>query len=185
VVESLFDDLVLDPSSPVFVPVRSNVDLRYAGVLCRCGDSRFQVQGWPRLALGRGGFFWRSVTRVWREARLPIEHGEPTESPFLPPLFVRCMGCGHDAAVLDDPRVRDAMPSTARGEPKESLRCRSCRRGRFFLSAGFAEDPADVNRLDIEIVARCVACAGEGRIAWSHARPSEQEVRLDLLYGRR
>jgi hypothetical protein len=185
VVERLFGDLVLDPSSPVFLPVRSSDDLRYAGLACRCGDHRFRIHGWPRVALGRGGFFWRSVTRVWREARLPLENGEPTESPFLPPLFVRCVGCDRDVAILDDPRIRDVMPPSARGEPHESLRCRSCRRGRFALSAGFAEDSADETRLDVEIVARCLACESEGRISWSHARPSEQEVRLDLLYGRR
>ncbi len=168
-VERLFDDLVLDPSSPV----------------CGCGGVGFHVYGWPRIALGRGGFFWRSVTRVWREARLPLEDGEPTESPFLPPLFVRCVRCEREAALLDDPRVRDAMPETARREPRESLRCRACRRGRFALSAGFAEDAADATRIDVEIVSRCLACEREGRIAWSHARPSEQEVRLDLLYGRR
>jgi hypothetical protein len=77
------------------------------------------------------------------------------------------------------------MPEASRREPREALRCRGCRRGSFALSAGFAEDPAKPSRIDVEIVSRCLACEREGRIAWSHARPSEQEVRLDVLYGRR
>ncbi len=114
-----------------------------------------------------------------------MDLGEPVESPFRPPLFVRCLDCDREAILLDHPSVEDAMPEAARDEPREALRCRSCRRGRFALCVGFAEDAADEARLDLELVSRCQACHREGRIAWSRGRPSEQEVRLDLLYGRR
>ena len=114
-----------------------------------------------------------------------MDLGEPVESPFRPPLFVRCVECDAEVRVLDHAAVADAMPAGSRGEPREALRCRSCRRGHFALCAGFAQDAADPARIDLEVVSRCEACHREGRIAWSHGRPSEQEVRLDLLYGRR
>lgn len=176
---------MVDPSSPVFAPARATADLCYAGLACPCGGVVFRINGWPRVALGRGGFFWRSVTRVWREARTSLDQGDPLESPLLPPIFVRCVACESEALLLDHDGVADAMPASDRSEPREALRCRSCRRGRFALSAGFAEDPADARRIDLELVSRCEACHREGRIAWSRGRPSEQEVRLDLLYGRR
>ena len=37
----------------------------------------------------------------------------------------------------------------------------------------------------VELLIRCATCRRQARVAWSDARPSEQEVRLDLLYGRR
>ena len=44
---------------------------------------------------------------------------------------------------------------------------------------------AVASRIGVELVIRCASCHRQARIAWSDARPSEQEVRLDLLYGRR
>ena len=157
----------------------------YYALTCRCGHGVFRVSGWPRITTGRGNLFWRSVTRVFRETRQPMENGEPLESPFFLPIFARCDQCGRDARLLDGEVVVGRLGPEGQREPRESFRCRVCRRGRMELAVGEASDAVDPGRADFELVARCHACARESRVAWSEGRPSEQEVRLDLLYGRR
>ena len=70
-------------------------------------------------------------------------------------------------------------------EPRESYRCRVCRRGSVEVVVGEARDARSEIRADHDIVARCFSCHRQARIAWSEGRPSAQEVRLDMLYGRR
>lgn len=111
--------------------------------------------------------------------------GELTESPFWLPIVATCFDCGREARILDDEVVVGRLDAIGRREPREGLRCRVCRRGQMELAIGEARDPADGMRADFEVVARCRACLREHRVAWSDGRPSEQEVRLDLLYGRR
>ena len=81
--------------------------------------------------------------------------------------------------------VVERLAALRRDEPLESYRCRVCRRGRMELVVGEEADAASPGRADHVVVARCCACARESRVAWSRGRPSEQEVTLDLLYGRR
>jgi hypothetical protein len=38
--------------------------------------------------------------------------------------------------------------------------------------------------VSVEVVSRCDRCHRQARVAWSDGRRSEQEIRLDLLYGR-
>jgi len=130
-----------------------------------------------------------------------MEAGEPLESPFWLPVFARCDVCGREAVVLDAAGLAGRMPLDTRGEPRESARCRACRRGSFALVVGATghegehEDPRDREQavepgvgpasVAVELVMQCAACRRQARIAWSDARPSEQDVRLDLLYGRR
>jgi len=51
-------------------------------------------------------------------------------------------------------------------------------------SIGSGSESSDA-KVSAEVVARCRACRREARIAWHDARPSMQELRLDVLYGRR
>jgi len=183
---ALFGHLKIDPSLPAFAPERRDAAMEYIGLACPCGGSAFHLSGWPRVASGGGSFFWRSVARVWREARLPMQDGEPAESPFFLPLFARCDGCLLESVLLDGPLVVGQWPLEQRSEPRESLRCRACRRGSVEIVVGQAADPAYASRVDFEVVVRCVSCLRQARVAWSDGgRPSEQEIRLDQLYGRR
>lgn len=182
---SLFGELETNSDLRTFAPDKLQDEMTYVSLACRCGHERFHLSGWPTIASGTGGFFWRSLTRVFREARLPMEEGELVESPFWLPMFVRCDQCSRESTLLDDPRVAGSLPIERRGEPVESFRCRVCRRGSLELVVGTSVDAARPDRLDLEIIARCATCHREHRVAWSKGRPSEQEVRLDLLYGRR
>lgn len=184
---ALFGNLETDPSLPVFVPERLHDEMAYAALRCACGVEVFRLAGWPRIASGRGGFFWRTLARVWREARLPMKDGELIDSPFRLPIEARCQGCERDEMLFDDEKVADRLAVNRRGEPRESIRCRACRRGLFELVVGVAME----ERLDspftaaVEIVTRCHSCHTLARIAWSGGQRSDQEIRLDLLYGRR
>lgn len=183
--QSLLGDLTSDPTLPQFAPSPQREDMEHVALACRCGGTSFRVTGWPRIATGRGGFFWRSVTRVFREARQPMVEEELAESPFWLPLTLTCRECERETRILDASGLEGNMPEDRRGEPCESLRCRVCRRGYFELVVGFSSDSESPGRFDLELVSRCRACHRVSRIAWSHGRPSAQEVSLDLLYGRR
>jgi hypothetical protein len=183
----LLDDWVTDPALAVFEPERRDPEMTYVALCCGCGGHIFRLAGWPRLATGRGGFFWRTIARVWREARMPMEAGEPLESPFLLPLDVQCDRCDRRATVFDAPGVAGWLAPAERRQPRESYRCRACRRGRVELVAGLAVDVSEgpARACAFELVARCHACHRQARVAWADARPNPQQVRLDLLYGRR
>ena len=182
---SLLGELADEASPPGFTPESSRGDLRHVGLACPCDHNVFRITGWPRIALGRGGLFWRSVTRIWREARLSLQAGEPAESPFWLPVTVACRRCGRARRIFDSELVAERLSEEGQREPQESLRCRICRRGAFELVAGMATDPVSHERIDVELIARCRACQRQTRVAWFRGRPGEQEVRLDLLYGRR
>lgn len=182
---TLVGQLTTDPGLAVFAPERRDESMDYCGLACPCGSTVFHVAGWPRIASGRGGFFWRALSRVFREARMPMQDGELLESPFRLPVFARCDACGREEVVLDAEGVVDRMPAAARQEPRESARCRVCRRGSVALVLGATSQGAAESRFAVELVTICTVCRRQARIAWSDARPSEQEARLDLLYGRR
>jgi hypothetical protein len=168
--------------------------MRYAALLCPCGGGLFRLAGRARLAFeGPGGFFWRTLRRIWAEARQPMESGEPVESPFLLPLEVECNRCDRRAPLFEGLANGGSMPPPESKTPREAYRCRSCRRGRVALVVGVttaSEEgfPVDVERDEVqavELFARCHACRRQTRVAWADGRPSDQQARLDLLYGRR
>ncbi len=188
-----FGNFEVDPSLPVFKPERPDREMVYCGLSCACGAQAFRLTGWPRSVSGRGGFFWRSVVRAWRESRLPMQDGELVASPFWIPIFACCHECGRVEAVFDGEGVVGRMPASDRPEPKESIRCRICHRGLFEIVVGTNQDRShDALQSEpvgsscaVEIVSHCHSCHRQARIAWSDGQRSEQEVRLDLLYGRR
>ncbi len=183
---TLLGDLVRDTTLSTFAPERRDAEMSYVGLACPCGIDHFHLSGWPRVVTGNGGFFWRTLSRVWREARLPMQGGEPVESPFWLPIFARCDGCFSEVRLLDSALGAGQMDAARRGEPRESYRCRVCRRGSQELVVGIVADSRCASRADFEVVVRCRTCERQVRVAWSEGgRPSEQEVRLDLLYGRR
>lgn len=159
-------------------------ELEYASLVCRCGHDSFRLSGWPRIATAGGSFFWRSVTRVWREARLAMENGEPVESPFWLPIFVRCDRCEREVPIFDGAHLEGRLGDAGQKEPRESFRCRICRRGRLQVVVGVAAEDEEAERVDIDVFVKCRACERPFHIAWSRGRPSAQERRLDLLYGR-
>ncbi|MEM9175382.1 MAG: hypothetical protein AAGC67_09110 [Myxococcota bacterium] len=181
----LFDALETKEAPPPAFVGSGDETLSWRALACACGGEGFRITGWPRITTGRGGLFWRSVLRVFRETRQPMDEGELRESPFWLPLRARCERCEREAVVLDDPSVADRLSDAGRAEPVESYRCRVCRRGRMALLVGSAADAKSPERADFVVVARCRACTRESRVAWSRGRPSDQEVALDVLYGRR
>ena len=179
----------MDLSLPVFAPERPDREMAYCALRCPCGGEVFRLTGWPRLASGRGGFFWRSVTRVWREARLTTRDGELVDSPFWLPISTCCHGCGREETLFDGERMPECVTAAERAEPREAVRCRVCRRGQMELVVGVDRAAAEGERVAhpsaVEVVSRCHSCHRQARIAWSDARRSKQEIQLDLLYGRR
>jgi len=185
----LLDDFETDASLPVFTPERPDREMVYCALSCACGADVFRMTGWPRVVSGRGGFFWRSMTRVWREARLPMQDGEWVASPFWLPIFTCCHGCGRKQTLFDGEGVTGRMAATERAEPLESVRCRVCRRGLVELVVGIdrtsVQSDRDGSPCAVEVVSRCHSCHRQARIAWSDGGRSEQQDKLDLLYGRR
>ncbi len=165
--------------------------MAYVGLACPCGQRAFRVAGRPRTASGPGSLFWRTLSRVWRDARQPLVRGEPVESPYLPPLSLVCGSCEREGEVLG--RAGASEPAVAQGPPGplEAHRCRACRRASMEVVVGIAEadaggsaSPAD-RTVAAELVARCRACGRQARLAWFDERPSAQQIQLDRLYGRR
>jgi uncharacterized protein YuzB (UPF0349 family) len=122
-----------------------------------------------------------------------MQDGELVASPFWLPIFTHCHECGRAAALFDGERVVGRMAGSERAEPKESIRCRVCHRGLFELVVGVQRGSTrDALQSEpvgsfcaVEVVSHCHGCHRQARIAWSDGRRSEQEVKLDLLYGRR
>ena len=168
-----------------FGPEQPRDDLHYVGLRCACGSYGFHLSGWPRVATGPGGFFWRSVARVFREARQPTQIGELRESPYWLPVFARCDACGRESTLLDRAGAPGVLPPERWNEPRESYRCRTCRRGSVELLMGEAGADQRFGPAESELLVRCVSCHRQACVAWSPDRPTEQQARLDQLYGRR
>src|SRR6056297_1312831 len=132
------DDWKGDASLPVFAPERRDPEMRYLGLRCPCGGWIFRLTGWPRLAAGEGGYLLRTLVRVWREARQPMDAGEPEESPFLLPVQLECERCGRKGPLFEAPDRPDRVGPAGRAQPREAYRCRACRRGRIALVIGVA-----------------------------------------------
>ncbi len=188
----LFGIWTRDPGSRDFSPERRDPEMDYRVLRCPCGSRSLRLSGWPRVAAGRGGQFWRTLTRVWREARQTLQGGEPLESPFWLPLWLRCDECGREDRLLESPDLVGRLDPEAQLEPREAYRCRICRRGSVEVVVGVAgfdvTESALANAGDrgaVEVIALCLTCHRQARIAWSDGRPSSQEIQLDHLYGRR
>ncbi|MCP4904532.1 MAG: hypothetical protein GY910_06095 [bacterium] len=183
---TLLGGLVSDASFPAFVPERRDAQTIYVGLACRCGSASFHLSGWSRVATGSGDFFWRTVSRVWREARLGGRDGVPVEPPFWLPALARCGRCSREAVLLEGVPVARTMDVARRDEACESFRCRVCGWGSIEWVLGSAEDSEFASRTDFEVLVHCRHCEGQARVAWPEGgHPSEQEMRLDLLCGRR
>lgn len=187
--------------------------MKYLALRCRCGSGTFRVTGRPRAGVGLGSHFWRTLTRVWREARQPLHEGAPIESPFRLPLRLKCEVCGAEGLILDGMSGRNRSGASASrasatsvdgaaatadpAEPWEAYRCRVCRRGEVAVVVGLTgfarpervegETCADRSRVEgaAEVVCSCRSCRRQERLAWLDDRPTLQEVQLDRLYGRR
>jgi hypothetical protein len=170
--------------------------MKYWGLRCPCGASGFRVSGRPQVASGSGSYFWRSLTRVWREARQITHDGEPLESPFALPLALECAACGRREDIFSGTDREASGARASDPQPREAYRCRVCRRAVVELVIGVVGREASIDEPRghstqhpsdgaAEVVARCQACEREARIAWSDHRPTHQEVQLDVLYGRR
>lgn len=181
----ILGELKTDETLSVFVPEVREATMRYAGLRCRCGGIRFRLSGWITVASGKGGFFWRSLTRVWREARQSMSGGALVDSPLRLPIFARCDACEREDSIFDDEALLERLPKNERGDPRESLRCRVCGRGRFELVVGMEDDESRDALKAVEVISRCQRCHRQERLAWSRSGSSDQEIRLDLLYGRR
>jgi len=184
----IFGELKTDATLPTFVPEVREPAMRYVALQCECGGFGFRLSGWLTVASGRGGFFWRSFARVWREARQSMSGGTPTDSPLRMPIFLRCDTCQREDSIFDDEALIERLPMNGRGDPRESLRCRVCGRGRFELVVGVvgvAGDESGHSLRSVEVISRCHRCHREERLAWSRSGLSDQDIRLDLLYGRR
>jgi DNA-directed RNA polymerase subunit RPC12/RpoP len=187
-----FGPLELDPELSVFAPENPDNDMHYTGLRCPCGGVQFRLWGRLSVAFGQGGYFWRTLTRFLREARQPMQVEECPDSPVIPPLFLRCEACRREFTVLDNlsenASSHEAGRDGEREEPEESLRCRVCSSGRFELVAGVSRDESSAVASipgAAEIISHCHRCRRQTRIAWFRSTVSEQEIRLDLLYGRR
>jgi hypothetical protein len=136
------------------------------------------------------GFVLRSVLRVWRELRASASGDAGLASRLSPPIVLACARCGAVAPLVS------SEGDAGRGggaPPLEALRCRPCRRSTFAVAALCAYPDAD---LDAEarggeeeryeswrLVVRCLACGMRG-VPFAVARRSEQQRRIDRLYGR-
>jgi hypothetical protein len=170
--------------------------MKYWALRCPCGATEFRVSGRPQVTSGSGSYFWRTLTRVWREARQATRDGEPVDSPFSLPLALECAACGRKEEIFSTAQWEAVRPRVIESQPREAYRCRACRRAVVELVIGIVgfdapiDEPSDhakpmASDGAVEVVARCQACKREARIAWSDRRPSHQEVQLDVLYGRR
>lgn len=192
-----FGALKTDAQLLTFAPEGREAAMRYASLQCGCGGFRFRLSGWLTVSTGKGTFFWRSLTRVWREARQAMSDGSPVHSPFKLPIFVRCEACERVDSIFDDEALIERLPMNDRGDPRESLRCRVCGRGGFELVVGVSGvscgvgvggvegEESDDSLRAVEVISSCHRCHRQERIAWSRSALSDQEIRLDHLYGRR
>lgn len=151
---------------------------------CACGGESFRLIGWPRAALAPGGAFRRTFSRVLSEVRAAVRPPDAQDSFYGFPVFALCEACGREARLFDGDPVPDRLDAARRGLPRESFRCRVCRRSAFAVALALAEDPSDRQRAAAEIRVRCTACLRSQRVAWADGRASEQQRRLDRLYGR-
>lgn len=112
--------------------------MKYWAIRCPCGANAFRASGWPLVASGSGNQFWRTLARIWREARHTTLDGEPVDPPFALPLFLQCDECGRNEELFAgvDWAAHD-MPNDE-SKPREAYRCRGCRRARVEVVVGVA-----------------------------------------------
>lgn len=155
-----------------------------ARLACECGGPSFRIVGWPRSAGGRGGVVWQTFSRAFREARAAFAPNAALEPLFGLPLSATCERCGREGLLLDHERVPGRIPAERRALPRESYRCRVCRRGAVAITVAFSDGQPPRGGAAVEVHVHCIACHRSARIAGSDSRASEQEQQLDLLYGR-
>lgn len=159
------------------------------GLACECGRSAFRIVGWPcggmgPGGMGRGGVLWQTFSRAFRETRAVLRNAAADQPMFELPLSATCEACGREIVLLDDPRVPGRMPIEHRRLPRESYRCRVCRRGAVSIGIAFCEGAPPRGGAAVEVHVDCLACRRTARIAAVDSRASEQQQRLDRLYGR-
>lgn len=103
---------------------------------------------------------------------------------FALPLAVVCEACGRERILLDDARLPRRGPSERVRLPRESYRCRVCRRGAVAIRIAWCEGAPPRGGAAVEVHVQCAACQRTARIAAADSRASEQQQRLDRLYGR-
>lgn len=154
------------------------------GLACECGGSAFRVVGWPRGAAGSGGVLWQTFSRAFRETRAVLQSAVADRPMFELPLSAVCEACGREVSLLDDPCISDRMPADRRDLPRESFRCRVCRRGTVSIRVGCCDGAPPRGGAAFEVRVDCLACRRTALIAAADSRASEQQQRLDRLYGR-
>ena len=153
-------------------------------VVCECGSGAFRVVGWPRSGAAAGGVFWQTFSRAFREARAAFAPDAESRPLFALPIEATCETCGRERLLLDDARIPDRLSAGARRLPRESFRCRVCRRGAVSLRIASIAGPPPRGGVAVELHVHCLACHRGAPIAAADSRASEQQQRLDRLYGR-
>lgn len=156
----------------------------HVGLACECGRPAFRIVGWPRGGMGPGGILRQTFFRAFREARAALRSGSADEPMFELPLSAACESCGVATVLLDDPRVPGRLPADRRVLPRESYRCRVCRRGVVSIRVACCDGGPPRGGAAVEVHVDCLACRRTARVAAADSRASEQQQRLDLLYGR-
>lgn len=151
---------------------------------CDCGGTAFRVVGWPRGGAGSGSVLWQTFSRAFREARAAFRPDASSAPMFELPIGAICESCGRERLLLDDGRVPGLLCAERRKLPRESYRCRVCRRGAVSLRIAWLDGSPPRGGVAVEVHVHCLACHRTARIAAADSRASEQQQRLDLLYGR-
>jgi hypothetical protein len=171
-------------ASPPPPDFEGGVGWDHVRLACDCGGAAFRIVGWPRSGAGPGSVLWQTFSRAFREARAALRSDASSASMFELPIGAACERCGRERMLLDDGRVPGRIATDRRERPRESYRCRVCRRGVVSLRVAYCAGPPPRGGAAVEVHVHCVACHRTARIAGADSRASEQQQRLDLLYGR-
>ena len=146
----LFDNWNCDSSLPDFSPLRRDSEMRYWAIHCPCGSNSFRVAGWPSISSGAGTLFWRTLARIWREARQTTRDGEPVDSPFALSLLLQCDECDRKEELFAGVDWEALEMPNDPTRPREGYRCRACRRAPVEVVVGVARrgaaSPVDAER---------------------------------------
>ncbi len=176
-------DCRLEPAAPP-PGFAGGAGWEHVRVVCDCGGAAFRVIGWPRGEGASGGVLWQTFSRAFREARAAFDPDTASTPMFALPIGAACEACGHERLLLDDARVPGRIAAPERGRPRESYRCRVCRRSAVSIRIASVLGQPPRGGAAVEVHVHCLACHRSARIAGADSRASEQQQRLDRLYGR-